>query len=123
MLIYDPEQKPNASEWLALGEHVRIDLAYRFHKAARIKAPNEKAHAVFHAIIENQIAENIETIVRAVSRLQMGGLSRHDALHAIAAVMAEHLHEVMATENSSSIPNESYFAAVERLTAKGWLNG
>ena len=82
MLKYDPEQKPHASEWLALGEQERIDLASQFHKAARIKIPNAIAHASIHVIVENQIAENIEPIVRAMSRLQREGLSRHDALHA-----------------------------------------
>jgi hypothetical protein len=120
---YDPEQKPHASDWLALDEQARIDLAYQFHKKARIKMPSVKTHAAFHAVVENQIAESIEPVVRAMSRLQREGLSRHDALHAVATVMAEHLHEVMTTENGSSIANESYFAAVERLTAQGWLNG
>ena len=122
MLKYDPEQNPNASEWLALGEQERIDLAFQFHKAARIKIPNAIAHASIHTIVENQIAENIEPIVRAMSRLQREGLSRHDSLHAVASVLAEHIHEVLAAEEGTSVPNESYFAAVERLTAKGWLD-
>ena len=122
MLKYDPEQNPNASEWLALGEQARIDLAFQFHKAARIKIPNAIAHASVHTIVENQIAENIEPIVRAMSRLQREGLSRHDSLHAVASVLAEHIHEVLAAEDGTSVPNESYFAAVERLTAKSWLD-
>lgn len=122
MLTYDPEQNPNASEWLALGEQERIDLAFQFHKVARIKIPNAIAHASIHVIVENQIAESIEPIVRAMSRLQREGLSRHDSLHAVASVLAEHLHEVLAAEDGTSVPNESYFAAVERLTAKGWLD-
>jgi hypothetical protein len=123
MLKYDPEQTPNPADWLALGELERIDLVHQFHEVARIKMPNAKGHAVFHAIIENQIAESMEPIVRAMSRLQREGLSRHDAVHAVASVMAEYLHEVMTAENGSAIPNESYFAAVERLSAKGWLTG
>ena len=122
MLTYDPEQNPGPSEWLELGEQERIDLAFQFHKVARIKIPNAIAHASIHVIVENQIAENIEPIVRAMSRLQRDGLSRHDALHAVASVLAEHLHEVLAAEDGTSVPNESYFAAVERLTAKGWLD-
>ena len=122
MLKYDPEQTPNASEWLALGEQERIDLASQFHKATRIKIPNAIAHASIHVIVENQIAENIEPIVRAMSRLQREGLSRHDALHAVASVLAEHIREVLATADGTSVPTESYFAAVERLNAKGWLD-
>ena len=122
MLKYDPEQSPNVSEWLALGEQERIDLALQFHKSARIKIPSAIAHASIHVIVENQIAENVEPVVRAMSRLQREGLSRHDALHAVASVLAEHIHEVLTTEDGASVPNEIYFAAVERLSAKGWLD-
>ena len=122
MLKYDPEQSPNVSEWLALGEQERIDLALQFHKSARIKIPSAIAHASIHVIVENQIAENVEPVVRAMSRLQREGLSRHDALHAVGSVLAEHIHEVLTTEDGASVPNEIYFAAVERLSAKGWLD-
>jgi hypothetical protein len=54
---YDPDHAPNPEEWLALDEQVRIRFAEEYHRAKRIKLPNVKAHAVFHAIIENQIAE------------------------------------------------------------------
>jgi hypothetical protein len=50
------------------------------------------------------------------------GLTRHDAIHAIASVLAEHIHDlfslVVADKNESAA---IYNAAVERLTAKSWL--
>jgi hypothetical protein len=54
---YDPDQAPNAEQWLALDEQERIRLAEEHHRSASIKLPSLKVHAVFHAIVENQLAE------------------------------------------------------------------
>ena len=122
MKAYDPEVAPDPVEWLELDEQHRIDLAERYHHAARIKLPNTKAHAVFHAIVENQIAEGLEPVLRAMERLTGQGLSRHDAVHAIGSVVADQLYEVMKTEDEdhASTAQARYNAAVERLTAKQW---
>ena len=122
MTHYDPEVQPDPTEWLALDEQERIQLAEAHHRAARIKLPNAKVHAVFHAIVENQIAEGLEPVVRAMARLANEGLSRHDAIHAIGSVCAEHLFEAMKSEDQdvASTAQARYNAAVERLTAKLW---
>jgi hypothetical protein len=119
---YDPEVAPDPTEWLALDGEERIQLAEVHHRASRIKLPNAKVHAVFHAIVENQIAEGLEPVVRAMARLQHEGLSRHDALHAIGSVSAEHLFEAMKSksQDAASTAQARYNAAVERLTAKSW---
>jgi L-serine deaminase len=119
---YDPENAPDPTAWLALDEQERIHLAEAHHRAARIKLPNVKAHAVFHAIVENQVAERLESVVRAMDRLMNEGLSRHDALHAIGSVVAEHLFEAVEAKTKDD-PNSiqiRYNAAVERLSAKEW---
>ena len=122
MKAYDPEVAPDPVEWLELDQQHRIDLAERYHHAARIKLPNTKAHAVFHAIVENQLAEGLEPVLRAMERLTGQGLSRHDAVHAIGSVVADQLYEVMKTEDEdhASTAQARYNAAVERLTAKQW---
>lgn len=85
---YDPDIAPNPIEWLALDEQERIQLVEGHHRAARVKLPNIKAHACFHAIVENHIADGLEPVARAMARLTNEGLTRHDALHAIASVVA-----------------------------------
>ena len=119
---YDPEIAPDAAEWLALDEGERIQLAEAHHRIARVRLPNLKAHAVFHAIVENQIAGGLESVTRAMDRLANEGLSRHDALHAIGCVLAEHLTETMRTkdQDDASTGQARYNAAVERLSAKEW---
>jgi hypothetical protein len=119
---YDPEVQPNPVEWLALDEQERIELAEAHHRAARIELPNVKVHAVFHVIVENQVAEGLEPVSRAMARLANEGLSRHDSLHAIGSVCAEHLFEAMKS-NRQDVANTAqarYEAAVECLTAKSW---
>ena len=117
---YDPEYAPNPEQWLALDEQERIDLAEEHHRIANIKLPNLQAHAALHAIVESQIAQNLESVVRAMTRLTAGGLSRHEAIHAIASVLAEHIYELsdpaVNKNNSASI----YNAAIKRLTARSW---
>ena len=120
---YDPDRTPNPEEWLALDEQLRIRLAEEHHRLARIKLPNLKAHAVFHAIVENQLAENLESVARAMARLTAEGLTRHDAVHAIASVLAEHIHDPFNAKGDASNSQAIYNAAVERLTAKGWRGG
>ena len=81
-----------------------------------------KAHAVFHAIVENQIADGLEPVVRALERLMKQGLSRHDAVHAIASVVTDHLYESLHArqKDSADVSEARYNAAIERLTVKEW---
>jgi len=120
---YDPDHAPNPEQWLALDEAVRIHLADEYDRVKRIKLPNVKAHAVFHAIVENQIAENLESVVRTMGRLTAEGLSRHESIHAIASVLAEHINELFNAKADEKHSAAIYGAAVERLTARGWRGG
>ena len=74
MNSYDPNNSPDPKGWLALDEKIRIELVEEYHRLARIKLPNLATHAVFHSIVENQIAENLESVVRAMARLTAEGL-------------------------------------------------
>lgn len=120
---YNPEQTPNATQWLALDEQERITLAEAYHRQARTKLPDIKIHAIVHAVIENQIAQGHEPVIRAMSRLTSAGLSRHDALHAVGSVLAEHLFDLLGASSTTADPMASYDAAIERLTVESWYRG
>ena len=120
---YDPDRAPDSEEWLALDEQLRAGLAEEYHRAKRIKLPNLQAHAIFHAIVENQIAEGLAPVVSAMARLPAEGLSRHDAIHAIASVLARHINELVNAKTDEKDSAAVYAAAVERLTAKRWRRG
>jgi Tfp pilus assembly PilM family ATPase len=120
---YDPNNAPDPEVWLALDEQIRIALVEEHHRLAHIKLPNLETHAVFHAIIENQIAQNLDSVVRAMTRLTAEGLSRHDAVHAIASVLAVHIHDLFNTKEDAANSQAIYDAAIERLSAKVWRGG
>ena len=121
---YDPGIQPNAEFWLELDEQERISLIESFHRQAKIDLPNVRVHATFHAIVENQVALGVDCVVRAIQRLVKQGLSRHDAVHAIASLLADHLYEQanLKTVDTAEVVNTRYESAVERLTAREWLS-
>ena len=77
MKVYDPNIAPDPQQWPQLDEQLRINLAEQHHRPEEAKLPNAEAHAIFHVIIENQIAEGLEPVQRAMKRLTGEGLSRH----------------------------------------------
>ena len=122
MKTYDPETAPDPEEWLQLDEQQRINLAEEHHRSERIELPNVKAHAAFHAIVENQIAEGLDSVIRALERLRKEGLSRHEAVHAIASVVTDQFYDLMhgGSADAADVFQARYNAAVERLTVKEW---
>ncbi|WP_291997081.1 hypothetical protein [Candidatus Accumulibacter sp. ACC012] len=117
---YDPDQPPNSEEWLALDEQLRIGLVEKYHRQERVQLPNVTVHAALHAIVENQLAENLEPAARAMARLTTEGLDRHEAVHAIASVVAEHIHDLLNAKADANSSKAVYAAAVERLNAATW---
>jgi hypothetical protein len=120
---YNPDHAPNPEEWLGLDEQIRTHLVEKYHRANRIKLPDVQAHAVIHAVVENQIAENLEPVVRAMSRLAAEGLSRHESIHAIGATLTKYLYQLLKASADEKPAEPVYLAAVDRLTAQGWLGG
>jgi hypothetical protein len=103
-------------------EQIRLVEDYR--RRAHIGLPNLKVHAVFHVVVENQIALGDETPVkRTVQRLMAEGLDRHDAIHAVGSVLAAYIHDLRNGPEPSpgEDPNRAYFEEREKLTAEEWL--
>lgn len=119
---YDPDRDPNAQAWLELDEAERMQLVERFHVRAKIDLPSMQAHAAFHLIVENQIAIGVECVARAMTRLSGQGLSRHDAIYAVASVYSDHLYEQAQgrTQDSDEDAWASCCAAIDQLSAKAW---
>jgi hypothetical protein len=107
------------SEGLATDEMERIELVRRFHRRARIVLPSERAHAAFHVVVEDQVAMGEETPVAAtLDRLIREGLDRHEAVHAIASVLAGQLWEALESDKTAV---GSFYDEVARLSARQWL--
>lgn len=52
----------------------------------------------------------------------MSNGSRHEAMHAIASVLAEHIHDLFKAKADAGNSHAIYYAAVERLSAKSWTS-
>lgn len=117
---YDPDRAPDPERWLAQNEMELIDIVQRYHRREGIALPNERVHASLHVMVENQAAHGDGTPVReAIDRLMGEGFSRHDAIHAVGAVLSKHMHRAM--EASRPVSREAYFADVRAVTRESWL--
>ena len=118
---YDPHIPPDPAEWLALDELERLDRVSDYHRRDAVPLENEQFHATLHLIVENQAALGDETPVRrAIERLMAEGLDRHEAVHAVAGVLAEYVWDLTHAAPASAPPHAAYNAAVEKLTAEDW---
>lgn len=122
---YNPELAPDSTEWLALDESERLQLVEQYHRDAKISLPQKarRMHAVIHTIVENQLALEDQEIVRStLLRLMQDGLTRHEAIHAIGSVLAEHMFNLLQTESEPPEGSAPYYAALQQLTAEKWRN-
>ena len=119
MLRYDPDHDPPARGWLAVDEADRIEGVVRYHRRAGVRLPNVRLHAVIHVIVENQLAGAWAPAVDALARLRREGVGRHDAIHAIGALLATLMADVTRAGFGPD-PNAPYEAALAALTAERW---
>lgn len=119
---YDPDKDPPAEEWLELDEGERIELVRQYHRRAGIKVPRARVHAALHQAVETQLAMEIPAVRSALGRMRAEGLDRHDAIHAIANVLAWQMNLALKSEDPVDL-NERYERALDKLTAAKWLAG
>jgi len=122
METYDPDVEPSATEWLETDEAERIALVESYHRRRRIQVPQLTLHATIHAVVENQVALGEAEVVDALVRLRAEGLTRHDAVHAVGMVLAEHIYDLLKSMPAkTSDPNAPYLKRLRGLTAAEWL--
>lgn len=122
MLRYDPELPPQPDEWLQLTEEERIGLVALYHRDARIPLAKRVrlTHATLHAVVENQIAENVQAVSATLGRLIGEGLSRHEAVHAIGFVLIGEINDSIREKRDPQTVQSRYEAALAGLTATSW---
>jgi hypothetical protein len=121
---YDALAAPAQEAWLALDDSERIELVSQYHRNIGEELPEagqNLLHATMHVVVESQLALGILPVCQALDRLLREGLDRHDAIHAIASVLASLVHDVVAGESDDI--NERYAAELHELTAKSWRAG
>ncbi|MEW8392751.1 MAG: DUF1841 family protein [Candidatus Thiodiazotropha sp.] len=122
---YDPSIVPVPEEWLALPEDDRIDLVRLFHEKHEMELFENGhmiAHAGIHVAVENQIAMALEPVPATVARLIRQGLSRHEAIHAVGAVLSDQIWEIQQKQQAKWDIGV-YKRKLVKLTAKRWRKG
>jgi hypothetical protein len=123
---YDPHIRPDAEAWSALDETDAFSLVTRYHGSPGCEhppAPNPHLHTALHVVVENQAALGDETPVAAtIERLMREGLNRHDAVHAVGSVLAEHIYELLKGQRPATAAGSTvYYDELRALTAESWL--
>jgi Domain of unknown function (DUF1841) len=121
---YDGDRAPDAGTWRATTDDERVRAVEEHHTAIGAAHPatrNPRLHATLHVVVENQLAlDDPPEVRRALSRLLAGGLGRHDAIHALASVVAEATHGALSRKRFDP---RAYARALDALTAEGWRRG
>jgi hypothetical protein len=123
-ITYDPMTAPEKEAWLELPEFERLQLVVHAHRELGVRLPNDRLHAAAHMVVENQVALGDETPVEeTVLRLMDEGLDRHDAVHAVGAVVMNHIRNLMADEDpATEDPNRAYHEELRRFSAQQWID-
>ena len=121
---YDPFKSIDPEEWLELDEAERIELVRGFHEILEGEMPDDalSIHSSVHVIVENQLAMGVECIPETIAKLTRQGLDRHEAIHAIGAIVSEDLFD-MVKGNVQEFSPKKYRRKLEKITAKRWLKG
>jgi len=124
MKKYNALLAPKPEEWMALDESERIHLVKIFHEDFEEEVPEgkERIHASIHVIVENQLIET-EYVPIVVKKLIQQGLDRHDALHAVGAIIAEDLFNIHHSKEGEDWDEKAYIKHLKNLTAKRWRKG
>ena len=119
---YDPERSPEPSGWLGFDEAARINLVLKYHEDIEVELPNEKLHAVVHVVVENQAALGEDPVPETLERLTRQGLDRHEAVHAVGAILADDIYNLLNTKDATW-DSRKYRRRLAKLTAKRWRRG
>jgi len=119
---YNPDTKPDSQAWLALDEQSRMKLAEDYHRDARVRLERSarKLHAAVHAIVETQLATGHDSAVRALDRLMTEGLDRHNAVHVIGNMVAQHVFKLMQGREGERPSSDVYDRQLDELGIETW---
>ncbi|HKE02374.1 MAG TPA: hypothetical protein VKE69_15255 [Planctomycetota bacterium] len=119
---YDPDVAPAPLAWLALDDDEKRWLVEAFHRLERVDLSHDRLHALAHVLVENQAAEGDSTPIETViARLSDEGLTRHEAVHAIGAVLVRHLPALLREPEPTPDGLAAYYGAVNSITAREWV--
>jgi hypothetical protein len=117
---YRADRSPEPEFWERLSEDEQIDAIVSHHRIRSIKLPDQILHATAHLMVEQQLASGeAPHVVATCERLIREGLTRHDAIHAIAWVLTILINEAAAGEIKENL-KPVFEARLEQLTEESW---
>lgn len=120
-MIYDADRAPDPATWAATPDPERLAAVEAHHRALATPHPDvsqPRVHAAIHLVVENQLASGAPPEARrAMDRLVRGGLSRHEAVHALASIVAAAAQGALS---GSRFDAAAYARALDALTAEAW---
>ena len=121
---YAPMKPIQAGQWLALDELDRIEMVHAFHARLDNEMPSDalSMHSTIHVIVENQLAMGVELIHETIAKLIRQGLDRHEAIHAIGAIISVDIYDMLKGNIQKYSPIR-YRKKLEKITAKRWVKG
>ncbi len=124
MKAYEPSFNPDPEAWLSIDEGARISLVREYHENSGEDDPevNLELHSSIHVVVENQLAMKVDCIPETIAKLTRQGLARHEAIHAIGAIISEDLVNLAQGVEREFSPNK-FRRKLEKLTAKRWRKG
>ncbi len=124
MESYDPSIQPNVEEWLEATDDEKTTLVREYHEENE-EDLDDKAltiHSSVHVIVENQLAMGVELLPETIAKLTRQGLSRHESIHAIGAIITEDIFDIVRGNKNEFSPKQ-YRRKLEKITAKRWRKG
>jgi hypothetical protein len=106
---------PDARGILIRGEHPEFhEIPAEPFFDGELHGTNPRLHLTMHEVIANQLwDDNPPEAWQAAQRLRDQGMARHDVLHELLAVMAEHMYPVLAKKQP--FDDEAYQRALDEL--------
>ena len=100
------------AEFTKIGDEIEVDV------------PDEgkELHALIHVVVENQLAMGVDPVLATLSKLTRQGLKRHEAIHAIGAVLSDDIFDLLQS-NKETWHKNRYRKRLDKLTAKRWRKG
>lgn len=123
--FYDPDNWPHPDWWDRMGMSERIQAVAEYHQAhngfnGSNTAINEHLHAIAHVMVENLLMSGRRSMLRPVlEKLMRQGLTRHQAIHAIASVIFDHVTEELR-DGKHCDRMATYLAKLEQVDAIAW---
>ena len=121
---YNPFAAQDSALWLETDESERIELVLNYHEQCDDDIPEDgkKMHSLIHVVVENQLALGEKYVVNTLSKLERQGLDRHDAIHAIGAVLSAGIYDSLKG-TTEEFTVKKYRKRLEKLSAKRWNKG